>query len=101
MVHHLLSGYSADGSTEAIGHNHEQSLRTAPDFGLCMLVNEQGTRNVEEVERHALNYHREHEHPHAGSRVAQTEKAKAQHPRQHGNHHDTLDAKTFQAEGDE
>ena len=101
MVHHLLRQYRTDGGTEPVGHHHEQSLRTRTDGSIRFLIDKQGTRNVEEIERHTIDEHREDEHPHAIARIPPTEKTETEHPTEHGNEHDTLDAEPLQGKRDE
>ena len=98
VVYHRLRAQRADGGSEAVGHDDEQPLRARADVLVRLAVDEQRTRDVEEVEGHAIDNHREDEHPHAAARIARSEEAEAQHPCQHGDEHHVLDAEAFQEE---
>ena len=63
------------------------------------MINVQRAGDVEEIESHAVNKHREQEQPNAGSGITDGKQAEAQHPRQHGNHHHALNAKALHKEG--
>ena len=96
-----LCGKGAYGGADAVGANHEKSLGRRAHRGRGLLVDVETARDVEEVEGHAVDDAREHNHPEARPGVAEAEEPEAAHPRQHRHEHDALDAETFQAEGDE
>ena len=99
-VHHGLRTQGADRGADAVGHDHEKSLRRGADRHVGLVVHEERARDIEEVERHAVDDHREDEHPHAPAGVAQPEQSEAQHPREHGHKHHVLDPEALQAERD-
>ena len=101
MVHDLLRHHGSDSSTKTIGHHHEQTLCTRTDGHIGFLIDKQGARNVEEIERNAINQHRKDEHPYAIARITPSEQGKTKHPAIHGNKHDILDAEAFQGKRDE
>ena len=101
MVDHKLCGKCANGGTQTIGHNHKQSLCRGTYAGISILVHEKGTADVEEIECDTVDDTAEDKHPDAGARVAQPEESEAEHPCQHGNHHDAFDAEAFEEEWDE
>ena len=49
-------------------------------FGSLWRLDEQRTGNVEEVERHAVDDARQHDHPQTGAGIAVREQAEAQDP---------------------
>ena len=49
-IHNLASRQSTDGSAQSVGHHHKQSLRRGFDFRITLLVDEDATRHIEEVE---------------------------------------------------
>ena len=103
VIPHLLRmGIDVDDSlccqrpyrrTDAVCHQHEQSLCRRTECRLRTVVHEQRARDVEEVEGNAVDYHRQHEEQHTWkTRVAHTEQSETQHPCEHGYQHDILDA---------
>ena len=99
MVNHRLCGHHAHRRPKAVCHEHEQPLRTRAQPHRHFLVHEQRTRNIEEIERHAIHKHRQYEkkHPRHG-RVTQGEEPEAEYPRKHSHEHDTLYTKTLEKE---
>ena len=92
----------ADGGTEAICHQHEETLTRGAQFGRYLVVHKQAARYVEEVEGHSIDDAGEDEEDDAREGgVAHAEETKAQHPGHHGNEHHLLDAEAAQEEGDE
>ena len=94
MVDDRLRHQRTDKGSETVSHHHKQTLRTAADAVVCLLIHEQRTRYIEEVEGNAIDYHREEEQPNATARIAETEEAESQHPTQECNQYDLLDAET-------
>lgn len=101
MIDDGLRAERSDRGADAVGHDHEESLRRGADRRIGLLIDEERPRDVEEVEGHTIDDHRKDEHPHAVSGVAQAEESKTEHPGEHGHEHDVLDAEAFQAEGNE
>ncbi len=93
-----LCAKRTDGGADAVGHDHEKSLRRGTNGGVGLVVDEERTRDVEEVERHTVDDHREDEHPYAAAGIAEPEQPEAQHPCEHGHQHDVLDAETLETE---
>lgn len=75
------------GSTQTIGHHHEQSLRTTAYADVRLLVDKQGTRDIEKVESHPVNQHGQDKQPHARPGIAQREEPETEHPCQHRYEH--------------
>ena len=93
VVHNLAGSQGADGGTDAVGHHHEQSLGRRLDGRLTLLVDEDASRDVEEVEGDTVDDAGEDEHDDAGhGRIADAEEAEAEHPGEHRHEHDHLDA---------
>ena len=97
-VNHELRSKRTDSGTEAVGHHHEHTLRTGTNLGTRLLIHKERATDVEEIERHAIDNHREDEKPHAVARVADSEKAETEHPCEHRHQHHILDTETAQAE---
>ena len=100
-VDHRLGGECANSRADTIGHQHKQSLGGTSLLRVRVLLDKERSGDVEEVEGHAIDDHREDKHPHATARIAQGEEAEAQHPGHHGDEHDVLDAVALHKEGDE
>ena len=99
VIDYLSGKNRANGSAQAIGHQHEQSLRRSPHLDITLLVYEQSARHIEEVECHTIYDAREHEEYHAREGwVAHTEEAEAQHPSKHGDEHHDLDTISLEEE---
>ena len=99
----LAGDPGADRGTDAVGHQHEEPLRTGL-HGLCgLLLDKECTGDVEEVKRHAVDDAGEEEQDdaHDALRGADSEEAEAQHPGEHGHQHDDLDAEALEAERDQ
>ncbi len=94
-------GQRADRGADAVGHQHEKSLGRALNRAVGLALHEQCSRDVEEVERHAVDHHRTDEHPQSAAGIAQSEQPEAEHPGEHGDEHHLLDAEAFEEEGDE
>ena len=102
MVDDRLGAERSDGGTEAVGHHHEYTLRTAADLLVRVLVDEERTADVEEVEGHTVNDHRKNEeHEAEARRAARTEEEETQSPSHKGNEHHLLDAEFLQEERDQ
>ena len=102
MVHHLACGDSAEGGTDAVGHQHEEALGAGTHRGIGLLVDIKRAGDVEEVKGHTVDYARKDEECHARKLgIAQTEETETEHPADHGYHHHALDAETFETEGNE
>ena len=54
VIDDLTSQQGTDRCAQAIGHQHEQALSRSPDLGITLLVNKQASRNIEEIECHAI-----------------------------------------------
>ena len=101
VIDNGLCAQRTDGGAEPVGHDHEQALGAAAYVGSRVLIDEQRARDIEEVECHSVNDHREYEEPYAAARIAQPEQPEAEHPGEHGYHHDTLDAEALHEKRDE
>ena len=66
-----------------------------------MLVDKQGTGDVEEVKCNSIYDAAEYEHPDSATRVAGTEKAEPENPGKHCDEHHLLDAESLHADRDE
>ena len=101
MVYYLAGCQRTYGSANTIGHHHEQALSRSLDAGFALLIDEDTTRHIEEVEGHTVNDAREDEHDntwHSG--VTNTEESETEHPGEHRHEHYNLDAITLQEEWD-
>ena len=102
MVDDGLGAERTNGGTEAVGHHHEHALCTATYFLIGVLVDEERTADVEEVEGHTVDDHRkDEEHEAEARRTARTEEEETQSPRTESNEHHLFNAELLQEEGDE
>ena len=99
-IHNLASSQGTDGSTQTIGHHHKQALSRCLDAGLTLLVNEDTTRNIKEVEGDTIYDARENEENHTRHcRITYAKESETEHPCKERHQHHNLDAKTLQEEG--
>ena len=61
LVDHPLCAHHADRGTNAIGHEHEQTLCAGTNGRVAFLVHEERTRDIEKVERYTIDDHGENE----------------------------------------
>lgn len=54
-VDNLTSSQCTDGGTNTISHHHKQSLCRSLDAVLALLVDEDTTRDIEEIEGHTID----------------------------------------------
>ena len=102
VINHHTRQNSTYGCTQAIGHQHEQSLGRGSHLDIALLVDKETARHIEEIERHAINDAREHEEAHAREGwIAEAEEAESEHPCKHGDEHDFLDAVPLHEERNE
>ena len=57
MVNGQLGEVCANGCAESVRHDHEKALRAAAYVVVGVLLHKQRTRDVEEVESHAIDNH--------------------------------------------
>ena len=100
-IHHGARGIRPEEGAEAVGHNHKDALRRRAYLAAGLLFDEKRPRDVEEVERHAVDDHREDEEHGSRTGVAHAEEAEAQHPGQHRDQHHLLDSETPEEEGNQ
>ena len=92
----------SDGGSQTVGHQHEEALPGRAYLGRTDLIDIQTATDVEEIEGHTIDEAAEDEEDDAGV-VGRTEseESETEHPSEHGDEHDDLDAEAFQEEGDE
>ena len=97
-VHHSLSAEYAEGSSQAVGHQHEKSLRRRAHAGVGLLIDEQRAGDIVEIKGKTIDNHRKDDGPQSGARVADAEQSEAQNPCQHCHKHHIFYAETTQEE---
>ena len=102
VVHNLTREPSTNRGTNTVSHQHKESLRRSLHASVGLLLNEERTRNVEEVERYAIDNHRCKECHKANETLgrADAEEAEAEYPRQHRHNHHTLNTEALEADRD-
>ena len=101
MVDDGLGGKRTYRGAKTIGHQHEQSLCAGAYILAGGLIDEEGARDVEEVEGHAIDDHRDNKHPYAAARITRADESEAEHPCEHGDEHHVLDTEFLHEERDE
>ena len=91
MVDDSLCHQCSDERAQTIGHHHKQALCAAADALVRLLIDEQRTRDIEEVKGYAIDKHRKQEKPYATARVTQSEEGKTQYPSEKRDKNHTLD----------
>src|SRR5690554_816738 len=100
MLDHPTAGHAAKERAEAVGHDHEESLGAGANLGAGFLLDKDRPGDIEEVESHAVDDHRQDQQVEAAGGVADAKERKARHPGEHTHDHDLLDAEALQEEGD-
>ena len=77
VINHRLCSERTERSPNPIGHDHEEPLGTGADGGIGLLVHEERTRDIEEVEGDPVDDHTEEEEPDTTAWVTETEEGKA------------------------
>ena len=97
MIDYLSGKDGTDRCTQTVCHQHKQSLCRSSHLRFALLVDEQTTRHIEEIESHTVNQTRENEEGNARERrIAHSEEAETEHPCKHGDEHHDLDAITLE-----
>ena len=99
LVNNLASSQRTNGSTNAVGHHHEQTLSRSLDLRVAFLVDEDTARDIEEVKGDTVNDTREDEEDntrHSG--ISYTEEAETEDPCEKRHQHYHLDTETLQEE---
>ncbi len=94
------AGETADDGTDTIGHDDEESLCRSAYLGVYFTVHEDRSRDIEEIECHAVHDHREDEENKSVTGIADTEEPETKYPCQHTDEHHPLDAESAQEEWD-
>ena len=97
VIDYLTCRQCSYRSSYAISHHHKQALSRSLDGGLALLVDENTSGDIEEVEGHAIDDTREDEKQHTGhGRITHTEEAETEYPGKHRHQHHHLDTITLQ-----
>jgi hypothetical protein len=86
---------------QTVCHEHEETLCAGADVAGGLAVDVERTGNVEEVEGDTVDDAGKHEQPYARARVAKSEETEPEHPCEHGDEHDFLDAESLHEEWNE
>lgn len=83
-IHDRTGGEGTYGSTEAVGHQHKETLGGRAYVLGCVIVDIEGAGDVEEVEGYSVNDAAEYEKENSRhTRVTKSEEAEAEHPGEH------------------
>ena len=100
VIDHRLCSERTECSPNPIGHDHEEPLGTGANGGVGLLVHEERTRDIEEVEGDPVDDHTQQEEPDTTTRVTETEEGKAQDPSRHSDEHHPTDTEATQGKWD-
>ena len=98
-IDNFTSSQRTDSSTKTVGHHHKQTLRRSFDLRVAFLINEDTTRDIEEVKGDTLDNARQDEEDNAWhSRIANAKESETEHPSKQRHEHYNLNTKTLQEE---
>lgn len=100
MVDHPPAAHPTQESSEAIGHDHEQPLRAGADSNGRLFFNEKGAGNIEKIEGHSVDDHRQHQQEKAAAGIADGKEPEAEHPGENAHQHHFLNAKALEEKRD-
>ena len=101
VIDHRLCSQRTERSADAVRHDHEEPLGTGANGGVGLLVHEERTRDIEEVEGYPVDDHTQQEEPDTTAWVTEAEEGKAKHPSRHSDEHHPTDTEATQGKWDE